>query len=110
LSSKLPAAYCTCSTGPDEDELEVLAFEKGSLTKRRFEAPFAMRPLERPQLDVMKDCVPELSSVALGKGSVVLVDSENCDATDAAGVAAWDNARAAKRAGRKKASRLTMLV
>lgn len=45
-----------------------------------------MRPLERPQLDVMKDWVSELSRVAVGKGIVVLVESEYCDAADAGGV------------------------
>jgi len=87
LSWKLPAGYCTRSTGPDA-ELPPGGGElgKGSAIKSRLEAPFWMRPLERPQLDVMKDWVSELPRVAVGKGIVVLVESEYCDAADAGGV------------------------
>lgn len=55
-----------------------------------------MRPLERPQLDVMKDWLSELSRVAVGKGIVVLVESEYNDATDA-GWVVCAHACAAKR-------------
>jgi hypothetical protein len=56
-----------------------------------------MRPLERPQLDVMKDWVSELSRVAVGKGIVVLVESEYCDAADASGVVCANAWAATKR-------------
>ena len=64
-----------------------------------------MRPLERPQLEVIKDCEEEFLRVAWGKGSVVLVDSEYCDATDAAGVVLWENACTAKSRGKRKVGR-----
>ena len=63
-----------------------------------------MRPLERPQLDVMNDWVSELLRVAWGNGRPVLVESEYCDATDAAGVVDWANACTAKNTGKNNAS------
>jgi hypothetical protein len=60
-----------------------------------------MRPFERPQLDVINDCVSALLRVALGYARVVLVEREYCDAADAAGVL-WENACTAAKATSKK--------
>jgi hypothetical protein len=104
---KLPAGYCTCKTGPDVELLPGAGeLGKGSSTKTRLEPPFSMRPLERPQLDVRKDWVSLFARVAEGNGRLVLVVSENCDATDAAGVVDWESACTPKRTGKNKASGL----
>jgi hypothetical protein len=52
----------------------------------------------------MKDWASELLRVAWGNGRPVLVESEYCDATDAAGVADWANARTAKNTGKNNAN------
>jgi len=104
---KLPAGYCTCKTGPDVELLPGAGeFGKGSSTKTRLAAPFSMRPLERPQLDVRKDWVSLFARVAWGNGRLVLVVREYWDATDAAGVVDWESACTPKRTGRNKASGL----
>ena len=68
------------------------AFGKGSTTKARLAPPFWMRPLERPQLELIKVCVEELDWVACGIGREVLVETLESPYTDAAAVVLWENA------------------
>ena len=45
-----------------------------------------MRPLEKPQLELINVCMEELDWVACGIGREVLVESPHCDVTDTATV------------------------
>ena len=65
------------------------AFGKGSATKARLAPPFWMRPLERPQLELIKVCVEELDWVAWGIEREVLAESPYTEAT---AVVLWENA------------------
>lgn len=75
---------------PPVDEVGTGLSGKGSETNVRSDAPFWIRPLDRPQSEFKKDWASLLESVVVGKGRDVLEPSENWEAADEAGTTCED--------------------